>query len=172
MRQFDPIQRHQPDHLGKGNRHDHEIGAAHPKRQQPHEISAEARNDDGQHEADDRRPGIVNDAEAERQADIEAKRRQRADIGADAEECDMTEAELAGEPEQQIEAHRADDEDAGRDQRVHEIGIAQPERHRSERDDRENGDRCPHPTRSERAKSPVGLKIRTAMMIRKPMASR
>ena len=51
-------------------------------------------------------------------------------------------------------------------------GIAQPQRHRSERDDRENGDPCPHPTRSERAKSPVGLKIRTAMMIRKPMASR
>ena len=36
----------------------------------------------------------------------------------------------------------------------------------------ENGDRRLHPTRSERAKSPVGLKIRTAMMIRKPMASR
>ena len=40
LRQFDPIQRHQPDHFGKGNRHDHEIGAAHAKRQQTHEISA------------------------------------------------------------------------------------------------------------------------------------
>ena len=37
---------------------------------------------------------------------------------------------------------------------------------------RENGDRLLHPTRSDRANSPVGLKIRTAMMIRKPMASR
>ena len=36
----------------------------------------------------------------------------------------------------------------------------------------ENGDRLLHPTRSVRAKSPVGLKIRTAMMSRKPMASR
>ena len=40
LRQLDPVQRHQPDHFGKGNRHDHEIGAADAKRQQPHEISA------------------------------------------------------------------------------------------------------------------------------------
>ena len=79
---------------------------------------------------------MVNNAEAERQAEIEAKRGQCADISPNAKERDMTEAELAGEAEQQIEAHRADDEDAGRDQRVHEIRIAQPKRHRCERDDR------------------------------------
>ena len=114
----------------------------------------------------------MNHAETERQAGIETQRRQGADVSADAEEGDMAEAELAGEAEQQIEAHRADDEDAGRDQRVHQIRIAQPQRHGCERDDRQNSDRCLHPTRSERANSPVGLKIRTAMMIRKPIASR
>ena len=81
----------------------------------------------------------MNNAKAEGQAGIEAERRQCADIGADAEECDVTEAELAGEPKQQIEAHRADHEDTSRDQRVHEIRITQPERHRCERDDCENG---------------------------------
>ncbi len=141
LRQLDPIQRHQADHFGKGNRHDHEIGAAHTKRQQPNEISAQSSDEDCQCKTDDRRPGLVNDAESERQAGVEAKRRQCADIGANAEECDMTEAELAGEPKQKIEAHRADDKDPGRDQRVHEIRIAQPQRHRCKRDDRENGDR-------------------------------
>ena len=66
----------------------------------------------------------MNDTEAAEQLDIEAERRQRAGIGADAEERDVAEAELAGIAEQQVEAHRGDDEDAGRDQRVQEIGIA------------------------------------------------
>ena len=79
----------------------------------------------------------MDDVKIAEQSDIEAERRQRADIGADAEERDVAEAELAGEAEQQIEAHRADDEDAGRDQRVQQIGIAQPQRHRGERGDRQ-----------------------------------
>ena len=50
--------------------------------------------------------------EAARQLDIEAERRQRARIGADAEERDVAQAELAGIAKQQIETHRRDDEDA------------------------------------------------------------
>ena len=172
LRQFDPIECDQADDFGKGNRHDDEIRAANAKRQPPDEIAARSRNHDRQREARDWRPGIVNDAEAAGKADIETKRGERADIGADAEERDVTEAELAGEAKQQVEAHRPDDEDAGRDQRVHEIGIVQPQRHRCEGCDGQNGARRIHPTRSLRANNPVGLKIRTAMMIRKPIASR
>ena len=172
LRQLDPVEGHQPDHLGKGNRHDDKIRAADAKRQQPHQIPAQRGDDDRQHEADNRRPWLVNHAQVKGQAGVETKRRQRADVSANAEECDVAETELAGEAEQQIEAHRADDEDAGRDQRVHQIRIAQPQRHGCECNDRQNSDPCLHPTRSERAKSPVGLKIRTAMMIRKPIASR
>lgn len=84
----------------------------------------------------------------------------------------MAEAELAGEAEQQIEAHRADDEDTRRDQRIEQIGIAQPERDRGKGRDGENGDDRLHPTRSARANRPVGRKISTAMMITKPIASR
>ena len=40
----------------------------------------------------------------------------------------MAEAELAGIAEQQIEAHRGDDENAGRDRDVQEVLIAQPQR--------------------------------------------
>ena len=38
--------------------------------------------------------------------------------------------------------------------------------------DGENGEGYSHPTRSARANRPVGLKMRTAMMITKPIASR
>src|ERR1700756_3726642 len=107
-----------------------------------------------------------------RQRNVEAERGERACVGANAEEGDVTEAQLTGEAEQQVEAHRRDDKNARGDQRVQQIGIAQPQRNRGKRGDGENGNARPHPTRSERAKSPVGLKIRTAMMIRKPIASR
>ncbi len=46
-----------------------------------------------------------------------------------------------------------------RDQRVHEIGIAQPQRHGSEGYDRKNADGDPHPMRSERARSSSQLGI-------------
>ena len=56
------------DHLGEADGDDDEIGAAHPERQLADEIAAQARDDDRQHEADDRRPGLVHHAKLERQA--------------------------------------------------------------------------------------------------------
>ena len=42
----------------------------------------------------------------------------------------MAEAELAGIAEQQVEAHRGDDEDAGDDQHVQDVQVADPQRDR------------------------------------------
>ena len=44
----------------------------------------------------------------------------------------MTQVQLPGVAEQEIEAHRADDEDAGRDQGINQIGIAEATRNRGE----------------------------------------
>ena len=57
--------------------------------------------------------------------------------------------------------------------RVQDIGIAAATaapRQAASHDD--VGKQPPHPIRSARANRPVGLNIRTAMMSRKPMASR
>src|SRR5262249_11141800 len=136
------------------------------------QVAAHAGNRDGDEETGDRGPRLVHHPQAAEQFHIEAERGQRADIGADAEERDVAEAELSGIAEQQIEAHRRDDEDAGRDQDVEEVLVPQPERN-GEKDDKPEGrQRALHPTRSARANRPVGLNSNTTMMIRKPIASR
>ncbi len=171
--QLHPVQRHQPHHLRERDGDDDEIGAAHPERQPADQITAQRRNRDRQHEADGRRPGIVHDMEATGHLHIEAERGQRADIGADAEERHMAETQLPREAEQQIEAHRCDDEDAGRDQRIEQVRVPQPQRHRNEGQNADHEhEGAIHPTRSILANNPVGLNSSTTMMIRKPMASR
>ena len=64
------------------------------------------------------RPRLVHDMKAFEQLHVEAERGQRAHIGADAEEGDVAETELAGVAEQQVKAHRRDGENAGRDEGV------------------------------------------------------
>src|ERR1700730_13102666 len=106
------------------------------------------------------------------QLDVEAKGGRRAGIGADAEETHMAEAELPGISEQQVQAHRRDDENAGRNQDVQDVLILQPQRNGEEDDEPERQQYPLHPTRSARANRPVGLNSSTTMMIRKPIASR
>src|SRR6185436_15679019 len=101
------------------------------------------------------------------------QRKERAGIGADAEERDVPERKLAGVSEQQVQAHRGDDEDAGHDQDVQQVRVAYPQRNRSEREDaRDRNDPGDHPILSLRANRPVGRKSRITMMITKPIASR
>ena len=73
------------------------------------------------HEADPNRPWLVDHTNAADQLDIEPERNQRAGIGADPEERYMAETELPGIAKQQIEAHRGDDEYAGRDEGIQQI---------------------------------------------------
>src|SRR5215468_3424825 len=104
--------------------------------------------------------------------DVEAERGQRAGIGTDAEERHMAEAELSGIAEQQVQAHRRDDENAGRDQDMQDVLVLQPQRNGEENDKPERRQRALHPMRSARANSPVGFNSSTRMMMRKPIASR
>src|SRR5262249_43165432 len=104
--------------------------------------------------------------------DVQAERGQRAGIGTDAEERHMAEAQLSGIAEQQVKAHRSDDENAGRDQDMQDVLVLQPQRNGEEDDEPERRQRALHPTRSARANSPVGLNSSTTMMIKKPIASR
>src|SRR5262249_33390834 len=106
------------------------------------------------------------------QLDVEAEGGQRAGIRADAEESHVVEAELAGISEKQVQAHRRDDENAGRDQDVQDVLVLQPQRNGEENNEPERRHRALHPMRSARANSPVGLNSSTRMMIRKPIASR
>jgi hypothetical protein len=63
-----------------------------------------------------------------------AERKERACVGTDAEERDVPERKLAGVAEQQVQAHRGDDEDSGHDQDVQHVRVAHPQRNRSQRD--------------------------------------
>ena len=124
--------------------------------------------------AGDRRPRHVNDANAAEQLDVETERRQCADIGADAEEGDVAEAELAGDSPSSrlrliapmmkmpvvISAFRRYGSRSHSGTDANSASSANP------------GKKPLHPTRSERANRPVGLNSSTAMMIRKPIASR
>ena len=84
----------------------------------------------------------------------------------------MAEAQLAGVAEQQIEAHRGDDEDTGHDEHVQDVEVGQPERDGDQEEQPGDGKGTLHPIRSFWANRPVGLSTRMAMMSRKPMASR
>ena len=66
---------------------------------------------------------------------VEAQRGERARVRADAEESDVTEAQLPGVAEQQVETHRGDREDARGDEDVQEIRLGQPQRDRREQRD-------------------------------------
>ena len=98
------------------------------------------------------------------QVHLEAERDQRARIGADAEERDVAERELAGEAEQQVEAHRRDDEDADHDQHVEEIEVGQPQRHGCERGQHDDGGPAAQLIRSFWANRPVGRNSRMRMI--------
>ena len=84
----------------------------------------------------------------------------------------MAEAQLARIAEQQVQAHGGDDEDAGHDEHMQGVQVREPQRDGREESEPGNGERALHPIRSFCANSPVGLKIRMAMMRRKPMPSR
>ena len=104
--------------------------------------------------------------------DREAQRHQRRHIGADTEESDVTETELTGVAEQQIEAHCRDREDPRDDQDVQHVEAADPKRDREQKSEERHRREAPHPIRSFRLNNPVGRTIRTRMMSRNPMASR
>ena len=96
-----------------------------------------------------RRPGVT--SQVGQQVHLEAQRHQARDVGADAEEGDVAEAQLAGVAEQQIEAHGGDDEDAGHDQHVQDVEVVQPQRH---------GDQEQQPGDGEARASPDPLLLR------------
>ena len=73
------------------------------------------------------------------QFDIKAERNQRAGVGADPEESDVAKAELSRIAQQQIEAHRRDDEYSGGDKGIEKIGIFEPHRDRRQREQRDAG---------------------------------
>src|SRR5262249_9345968 len=101
-------------HLGEADRHDDEIGASHLERQPPYGVAAQAGDRRADRKTSELRPGLMNDRITDN-LDLEAKRHERAGVCAYPEERHVTEAELPGVAEQQIEAHRSDDEDAGDD---------------------------------------------------------
>src|SRR5207253_3195801 len=104
---------------------------------------------------------------------VEAEREQRAGVGADAEERGVAEAQLPGVAEQQVEADRRNDENAGRGQDGEEVGLAQPQwQARREDDEQQPAEPRAHPIRPLSAKSPWGRSASTAMITRKPSASR
>src|SRR5262245_39258415 len=102
----------------------------------------------------------------------ETERHQRAGVGADAKEGDVAKRELPRIAEEQVQAHRGDNEDHSYDKNMHHIEVRHPERDGEEEEQPERGQNLLHPTLSFRANSPVGLKTRIRMMSRKPMASR
>src|SRR6478609_7491003 len=104
--------------------------------------------------------------------DLEPERNQRARVGSDPEERDVSKRQLPGEAKQQIEAHGRDDKDAGCDQHVKHIKVVQPQWNRSQRSDENKGKVTAHPIRSFCAKRPVGRIRRIKMISTKPMASR
>jgi hypothetical protein len=171
LRQLDPIQGNEPRDLGEADRDDHEVGAAHFEGQAADRITAQSGDDHADEQADDGGPRLVHHAKSEH-VHVEPERRQRAGIGADAEERHVTEAELPGIAEQQVQAHRRNDENAGRDQDVQDVLVLQPQRNGEENEEPDRRQRALHPTRSARANSPVGLNNSTTMMIKKPIASR
>src|SRR5215471_12840048 len=104
--------------------------------------------------------------------DLKPERNQRARVGSDPEERDVSERQLSREAEQQIEAHGCDDKDARRDQHVQHIKVVQPQWNRSQRSNKNKGKVTAHPIRSFCAKRPVGRIRRMKMISTKPMASR
>src|SRR5262249_46174269 len=135
-------------------------------------VAADAGDDDADEETRNGGPWLVHHAQAAEELDVETERGQRAGVSANAEEPHVAEAELSSIPEQQVQAHRRDDENAGRDQDVQDVLILQPQRNGEENQEPDGRQYPPHPTRSARANRPVGLNSSTTMMIRKPIASR
>ena len=132
----------------------------------PISIAAEARDHDAEQEAE-RRPARAR-ARRERPNKSTSKPREVSalDVGADAEERDVAEAELPGVAEQQVEAHRRDGENAGHDEGVQEVVVRRARAAReSSASEPGDGERAPHPIRSARAKRPVGLNSSTTMMM-------
>src|SRR5262245_18933182 len=103
--------------------------------------------------------------------DLEPERNQRAGVGSDPEERDVSKRQLPGEAEQQIEAHGCDDKNACRDQHVKYIKVAQPQWNRGQPSDENKGKVTAHPIRSFCAKRPVGRIRRIKIISTKPMAS-
>src|SRR5262249_25187073 len=130
----------------------------------------------GEHSGEHREPyrlGVDRKYDAWSQVNRESERNERACVGTDAEERNMPERKLAGVAEQQIQAHRRDDENPGHDQEVQDVWVAHPKRNRGERENPRGGSEFRrHPILSLRAKRPVGRKSRITMIRRKPIASR
>src|ERR1043166_2880764 len=168
-----PVERHHAHYFGKADGDDHEIGAAHPERELPYEKAEQTADHDRSAERNPYRLRL--DHERIRQADVhvEAKREQRAGVGADAEKRRVAEAQLPGVAEQQVEADRRDDENAGRGEDGEVVGLAHPQRQaRRQHDKQQSAEPRAHPTRPLSAKKPWGRSASTAMITRKPSASR
>jgi hypothetical protein len=170
--ELDPVDRDQPHHLGEADRHDDEVGAAHLEGEAADRPAGESCDRHRDQHGEPHRLGADADRDGVGQVHLEAERDERARIGADAEERHVAEGELAGEAEQQVEAHRRDDEDAHDDEHVEEIQVGQPRRHRCERGEHHEGGPAAQLIRSFWANRPVGRNSRIRMMSKKPIASR
>ena len=129
LRQLHPIEGHQPNDLGETHGDDHEIGSAHLEGNLADHPSAGARECNAQQHAEPNRLGFHAHLPVRQQVDLEPQGHEARDIGADAKERDVTQAELPRVAEQEIEAHGRDDEDAGDDQYVQDVEVAHPQRH-------------------------------------------
>ena len=170
--QLDPVERDQPDHLGKAYRDDDEVGAAHLERKAADRPAAQARHHRAEQHAEPDGLGVDRNLPVGEQVHGKAERGEARRVGADAEEGDVAEAELAGIAEQQIEAHGGNDEDAGHDEHVQDVEVVQPQRNGGQEQQPGDGEAVLHPIRSRVANRPVGLRMRMTMISRKPMASR
>ena len=139
LRQLHPVQRHQTHHFGETDGDDDKVGAADAERELADDIAAHSRDQNGDDEAKPDRPRFVDHTNAADQFDIKAERNQRAGVGADPEESDVAKAELSRIAQQQIEAHRRDDEYSGGDKGIEKIGIFEPHRDRRQREQRDAG---------------------------------
>src|SRR5579875_148801 len=167
-----PVEGDEPHDLGEADRHNDEISAPNLERDPSDDPPGETGKNDAENEAQPGRMGIDGEREIIGELELEAERDQGTRIGTDAEEAHLAEIELTRIAEEQIEAHRRDDEDPGDDEDMQIIEIRHPERNGDEEGYPQPAEPAPHPMRSARANSPVGLIISTTMIRRKPMASR
>ena len=178
LRQLDPVERDEPHHFGKADADDDEIRSADPKRDAPDQPPAQSGDDDPAQKCEPDRLGGERNDDTGGEVKLEPEGHEGARVGPDSEERNVAKRQLPGEAEQEIEAHRRDDEDAGRDEDVQDVEIRHPRRHQEEKEHaRSDGEaldrkRSHQPIRSLRANRPVGRNSRMMMMSRNPIASR
>ena len=172
LRELDPVECDQSHHLGEADRDDDEVGAAHLEGKPADEPAAGPGSEDRGEDAAPHRLRRHREHRSRHDVHAESERDQRAGVGADAEESDMTEGKLPRIAEQQVQAHGRNDEDAGDDEDVQHVLVAHPERQREQEQQPQRGEELAHPMRSFCANRPVGLKTRIRMMSTNPIASR